>query len=743
MAYDFDGATSYLELGSAPATTFPLTFACWVNVKSLASASNLLALGSSTANSSFALDVTSSGVPRARSNAAGTAVSASSSLTIATGTWYFICAVFKSATSREVTVNGGFKGTNATNNSPGSIDRFNIGARTESGSRNTFAAVKMAHAALWSGIIRDDDIAAMAAGLRPDQVNPVLGQLLYYNELDSADLSFNFGATQLGFGASGPIILTNNAAIPLADAPRHPFLPSSFFTIQEDSGTGTGVNAISIDEYFLDRIYQRPAGATSRTMTFTGTYTGTVPSMVQVKIDNGSGNIVAYTNLSSFTASGGAWSGTLSVPQGAWYVATAKNVDDGHTDVQANTWGIGILIALIGQSNMRNMWTFTSASLTPDTYVRYWGNDNTGPTNGTGWYATNKGIQGSGNGGDGINQLGVSLRAVMTGADPTSTVPVGFLAFAIGATSLESWITTANGGTNTSWATFTGSTGTGNANIGTEFEMAIWHQGEANAATGGSATAYATNLPLLLSQLQTLTGRDTSTFKLGVAIVGSIQTTGYSDSKMDTVRAAQLAFALGTSGVFFAGSSYDMFPDNGGLHWAPNAQYARMGRRYAQAIAKRLGLATYGPEGPSISSAVWPIGSSTITVTVSQGSGGTTLKDGTGSASGTGTVGFSGTFSGGQTISSWALSLGQILLTMSAVRGAAETASLEYGKGLNPLAFTGTADVDDDAIYDDQSSLIGDTTGLPLQQTSSAVTVTAPSSVVPVFMHHYRQQRAA
>ena len=84
-------------------------------------------------------------------------------------------------------------------------------------------------------------------------------------------------------------------------------------------------SAIAIADFPVDRIFQRDPRATSEAVMFHGTYKGGAPASIDVKVDVvGRGNRVPFTPLSNFSASEGQWRGTLNVPQGAWYKATAR-----------------------------------------------------------------------------------------------------------------------------------------------------------------------------------------------------------------------------------------------------------------------------------------------------------------------------------------------------------------------------------------------------------------------------------
>ncbi len=162
----------------------------------------------------------------------------------------------------------------------------------------------------------------------------------------------------------------------ITDLAKSPSLYAKFDTSAAtiaDSGTGanvitrvgapqargcypfTGVPvAIDTSTHGVDTVYakvfQRAAGTTSKTLTFTGTYTGS-PSGIEARvIDSAGAQVIAWTRAATPTA--GTWSVTLpSVPQGGQYALEVR-----HTNNVANIqrtqlpWGVGIIILGAGES---------------------------------------------------------------------------------------------------------------------------------------------------------------------------------------------------------------------------------------------------------------------------------------------------------------------------------------------------------------------------------------------------------
>lgn len=87
-------------------------------------------------------------------------------------TWHHGCAVFASATSRAAYLDGGNKGTNATNHLPSGVNRSFVGTRILSGTRAFFLNGMVAEAGIWDIALSDAEVAALATGLSPLLVRP-------------------------------------------------------------------------------------------------------------------------------------------------------------------------------------------------------------------------------------------------------------------------------------------------------------------------------------------------------------------------------------------------------------------------------------------------------------------------------------------------------------------------------------------------------------------------------------------
>lgn len=444
-------------------------------------------------------------------------------------------------------------------------------------------------------------------------------------------------------------------------------------------------STMTVNDITAGTIYQRTKNTQAKTVTISGTYSS-LPTTVEVQLYLEDSATVAqsWTALTGTTIGGGNWSGSLSVPQGGMYNLQARGKDAGGTVLETSIryghpFGVGILVALLGQSNMSNMFLQSNDTLTPDAAVRmHYG----------GAWTTVKG--------DGAITLANKLRA---GAN----LPFGLLAYAVGATTIANWIDTSGGSV---YSTFLAAlTATGG-----DCEYVLFQQGEQDAVNLTPKATYKAGLSTLYANLQAATGRNTSELTFACVVLGNIDHVSSTDASTQAIRQSHLEFIAATAGVIFGGSAVDMVQSDG-FHWSIPYR-VRMGKRYAQAILADLGAVSYGARGPYIYCAS-RIGSQ-ITVSVAHESGGTSLKELDGSTDGGSLTGFALTDgSGSLAISSTAFSGNTILLNLGRAVVGGVTLTYQYGEKpdiTNP-------------VYDNTSPQ-GDTVGLPLRPTIGDVTVT-------------------
>lgn len=465
---------------------------------------------------------------------------------------------------------------------------------------------------------------------------------------------------------------------------------------------GTAATSLTFTDTTYQRLYQRVG--TSKSITVAGSSNGTRIQARACPVGTGlTQDEVLYPFINLTTSHpGGAFSLPLVVPQGDfWVVQIRDGINHALGQTGTHEFGVGAFIALLGQSNMEQMFddTINYPLGAPGTYstkngfVRI-GNINPAYPPGTpasvynsaGTHYHETGFRS----GDGLVYAANRMREGLG-------CPIGILDFAASGSWISLW--TSGGAQNTEFLA-------GLSAIGGDFEAALWLQGETDAQNGTSEAAYKTSLTSLFNQLKTVTGR--STLDFGVVIVGPATAAWTpTEGRMAAMRKAQIDFVAenAAGGAFIAGTDIDGDLGNGSsIHITPSSRTVQ-GRRYGECIVRRLTGAAYGIEGPVISSA--SRSGAVVTVNITQ-QGGTSLKDGAG-GSGSALLGFR-VFDGGTpcTISSTLISGNAVVLTLSATPSGVVT--MDYAMANAPF---GSATVASTVCYDDQT-IPGSAVGLPL-----------------------------
>jgi hypothetical protein len=449
------------------------------------------------------------------------------------------------------------------------------------------------------------------------------------------------------------------------------------------------------------------------TVTFAGTYTGTTTA-IEVKIFKASDNsqVVDWTNISA-TISGGAWSGTLTtVPAGTpgvkYYAKARKTDDTANVVTETTTWMVGARVLKLGQSNIQKDSSGTSGSA-PTALTGCYRDIGGGyyvvdlPAR-TGEPTTNQGANGAGGDGDieFCNRLSVALN-----------MNVCVVNVAIVGTAQTTWLTAANGGSHTSWDNLLAVLA--RAEIGTDYNCAIYYQGEADAVLATTKATYKTGLTNIAAQLRTLTGRAS----MKIFWVPPAYDTSATAGNMDPIRQGHLEFCdTNASGNdYLAAITVDQPAALDGTHFNA-AQRPIFNRRYVATIATKFLATGNGGYGPKFAGTLTATASNQkVTLPVTQ-NGGTALLDSGGGSAGTSLTGFRVFVNGvSKTISTTAFNGNNIELTLAA------------------LSFISTDTVAVDYLYDqptvtnvvfDNLPLTGDSLpGRPLQPTRGQITGTA------------------
>ncbi len=174
MARLFDAATEYLQIEQAVITGYPFTLACWFNSDSIAISQALMWVGDKGEDNIYAslrIEGATDGDPVVAQMRIFSESNAITSTGYSANTWHHAAGVYTNATSRAAYIDGGSKGTDATNLTPVGFDRTAIGAL-----RDITAAWWMsgliAEAAIWNIALSDAEVADLAKNVDPLTIHP-------------------------------------------------------------------------------------------------------------------------------------------------------------------------------------------------------------------------------------------------------------------------------------------------------------------------------------------------------------------------------------------------------------------------------------------------------------------------------------------------------------------------------------------------------------------------------------------
>lgn len=410
----------------------------------------------------------------------------------------------------------------------------------------------------------------------------------------SSSQSLSPSLSQSASGSSSPSPSSSISPSPSTSESRSVSLSVSVsesrsVSLSPSPSPSAGDYSISLTDITSSRIFPRNA-SNQASVTVSGSCGGgTTYVQARVVNDGTSTEVVGWTTIDN-TVGGGTFSGTITVPQGGWYNVQVR-VGDFQTVTSngSNKWGVGVLVGLIGQSNIE--YWFNNAYINDNTLSA---NDLLRKYNENGWGVVT-------NDNDGAKSFGNTLIGELG-------IPVGLLDYGVGGTSINSWY---NGG-------YTDNLITGATAVG-GIEYVIWAQGETDAETPMSESTYKSRLESLITYLRSnITCAKGGTLPVLISLLGKNDNDAY-DAGSWGVRSAQLSVIDEGTAVYQGANLYDQVNFGGGWHWSGDG-YIAMGERLANTILYILGESTYY-KGPSIYSASQS-GSDQIIVTLSH-SGGT------------------------------------------------------------------------------------------------------------------------
>ena len=348
--------------------------------------------------------------------------------------------------------------------------------------------------------------------------------------------------------------------------------------LPELSLPGLSLPGLTLTDIEQGRIFQRQGKDAD--IVVTGTYTG-LPGPVEARVvDAGNDAVVVPWTVVDGSPENGLYTGILrQVPQGGWYrLQVRSGITPWMVNKGGNRWGVGMLVACIGQSNMRE-WFFTGTDHQPSPLLMIHRNG--------GWIAP--GVEGNG-----ALALGHRLAS-------TLKIPVGLLDYSVNGTGLTAraewgkgfWLDTGPDGI---YRRFIDGVNT----VGGSVEFVLWMQGEADAARGTvSREEYRAALERLVdNQIRSDIKNDSSRPQLPFLIIPLVKRPSGRDISCQWIRDAQMDALKTIDEHHLAALSIDL-KNRGRQHLAP-ASYSTLGIRTSQTILYLLGKEPYH-RGPTVS----------------------------------------------------------------------------------------------------------------------------------------------
>jgi len=355
--------------------------------------------------------------------------------------------------------------------------------------------------------------------------------------------------------------------------------------------------ALTVNDFKNGSIFQRQGQ--SADIVVSGTYKGQTDAIeARVVRNNTIEEIVPWTVIDS-ALQNGIFVGTLAdVPQGGWYNIQVRSHND-HTIFSngQHKWGVGMLIACLGQSNMKE-WFYTGNDLKAHSLLRKFSD--------RGWSKlADQGNAAIAFGNRLIDRLGI---------------PVGLLDYSVNGSGLRKEADWGTGhwedtSPNSIYDRFVA----GISNAGGAAEFVIWIQGEADAARGTvTKNEYEDSLEhFIINQVRFDIANGSDRENLPFLVVMMIKRPGGKDGPHQDIRDAQRHVVENVADCYLAATTLDL-KNHGRQHLAPKA-YILMGNRVAQTVLHVLGEETYH-RGPNVTN-VKQIDSSTLEIAIKHNGG--------------------------------------------------------------------------------------------------------------------------
>lgn len=336
---------------------------------------------------------------------------------------------------------------------------------------------------------------------------------------------------------------------------------------------------ITLTDIAEGRIFQRQGN--SADIAVTGTYSGATGPVEARVISANDGSVLVPWTVVDDSPENGLFTGILHhVPQGGWYrLQVRSGLTPWVVKKGRNRWGVGMLVACIGQSNMRE-WFFTGSEHHPAATLMLHRGGKWIPPDTTG---------------NGALALGNRLTAALK-------IPIGLLDYSVNGTGL-----TAKAEWGTGFWLDTGPDSIyrrlidGINAAGGSVEYVLWMQGEADAARGTvSREEYRQALERFVNNQIRVDIRNGSTRShLPFLMIPLVKRPTGRDRSCQWIRSAQMDALETIAECHLAAVSMDL--ENRGRQHLAAASYTTLGIRTAQTILYLLDKVPYH-RGPSVRS---------------------------------------------------------------------------------------------------------------------------------------------
>ena len=175
MARSLNGSTQYLESTTAVVTGLPVTFSCWVYPTAISRFQAAMCISRATGavdQDLLRLIVYNTNVIEAASFQATTPTVSTTIGTITANAWHHLAATFSSSGGQFVWLNGTKSSSGGNSRVPAGLDRTSIGRQIVNSTQFFPWQGRIAEAAVYSVVLDDAEIAAMADGYTPLQIRP-------------------------------------------------------------------------------------------------------------------------------------------------------------------------------------------------------------------------------------------------------------------------------------------------------------------------------------------------------------------------------------------------------------------------------------------------------------------------------------------------------------------------------------------------------------------------------------------